>query len=122
RQRTHLLGTGREWKKYQEEFGSIVAEETYQDGKTDRNLLSRFFRKIEESGTPVVDRNGALYLQMADGAESSSLGLSASNIFSPNSDRDLAHELMPARVGKVLKSPKHSRENMVEFKGDWDLL
>jgi len=122
RQRTHLLGTGREWKKYQEEFGSILAEETYQDGKPDRNLSHSFFRKIEESGTPVVDRNGALSLQMADGGESSSVGLSASNIFSPNSDPDLAHELMLARIGKVLKSPKHSRENMVEFKGDWDLL
>ncbi len=29
---------------------------------------------------------------------------------------------MLARIGRVLKSPKHSRENMVEFKKDWDML
>jgi hypothetical protein len=34
----------------------------------------------------------------------------------------LAYQLILARVGHVLKSPKHSRESMVEFKKDWHLL
>jgi hypothetical protein len=34
----------------------------------------------------------------------------------------LAYELLLARSNRVLKSPKHSRETMPEFKQDWALL
>ncbi len=54
--------------------------------------------------------------------ESSRLGLSASNVLASDSDSRLAYELLLARVGRVLKSPKHSRETMLEFKDDWALL
>jgi hypothetical protein len=50
------------------------------------------------------------------------VGLSANNIFSSSSDPELAYQLVLARVGRVLKSPKHSRESMAEFKHDWNLL
>jgi hypothetical protein len=50
------------------------------------------------------------------------VGLSANNIFAPGSDSRLAFELLLARVNHVLKSPKHSRETMLEFKEDWALL
>jgi hypothetical protein len=48
--------------------------------------------------------------------------LSANNVFSSGTDTELAYQLILARVGHVLKSPKHSRESMVEFKKDWNLL
>jgi hypothetical protein len=61
-------------------------------------------------------------MEFSDGDESSRIGLSANNIFSSGTDSDLAYQLVFARVGHVLKSPKHSRESMVEFKQDWSLL
>jgi len=58
----------------------------------------------------------------SDANGTSKVGLSRNNIFAPGSDPHLAFELLLARVDAVLKSPKHSRETMMEFKEDWALL
>ena len=50
------------------------------------------------------------------------VGLSASNILASTSDPRMAYELLLARVQQVLKSPKHGRETMLEFRQDWALL
>jgi hypothetical protein len=121
-QRVRLLGTGEEWKKYRQQFGSMVAEVARQDSVPERGELKHFYRRLDQDGTPVADHNGALWMEFSDGDESSRVGLSASNIFSSSSDPELAYQLLLARIGQVLKSPKHSRENMVDFKNDWDLL
>ena len=61
-------------------------------------------------------------MEFSDGDESSRIGLSANNVLSSGTDTDLAYQVVLARVGHVLKSPKHSRESMVEFRKDWKLL
>jgi hypothetical protein len=61
-------------------------------------------------------------MEFSDGDELSQVGLSANNVFSSASDQELSYQLVLARIGRVLNSPKHSRESMVEFKSDWDLL
>ncbi len=121
-QRVNVVGTGEEWKKYREEFESIVAEAAREDSIPARRSLNHFFQHLDEAGTPVADHNGALWMELSDGGDSSRLGLSASNIFSSSSDPELARQLVLARIERVLKSPKHSRETMLEFKSDWDLL
>jgi len=83
---------------------------------------SRFFQRLEKAETPVADPNGSLWMEFSDGGEISRVGLSANNIFSSSSDPELAHQLLLARIGRVLKSPKHSRETLAEFKSDWKLL
>jgi hypothetical protein len=106
----------------------MVAESAAEQGASTSGSLSmsgslkKFFRKLDEAGTAVADRNGALWMEFSDGDESSRIGLSANNVFSSGTDTDLAYQLVLARVGHVLKSPKHSRESMVEFKKDWNLL
>ena len=50
------------------------------------------------------------------------LGISASNVFAPGSDRQYAYQIMLARMQDELMSPKHSRETMLDFKQDWTLL
>jgi hypothetical protein len=52
----------------------------------------------------------------------SRVGLRASNLFAAASDVQLADLFMLARIDRILKSPKHSRETMQEFKTDWALL
>jgi hypothetical protein len=117
-----VIGTPEEWKKYREEFNTLVADAARQDSIPERGSLNRFFQQLDKAGTPVADHNGALWMEVSGGGESSRVGLSLSNILSTSSDPELAHQLVLARIGRVLKSPKHSRENMVEFKSDWNLL
>jgi hypothetical protein len=127
-QRARIVGTSKEWKRYRAAFASMAAESTGEPGISVAGpvnmsgSLKKFFRRLDEAGTPVADRNGALWMEFPEGEATSRIGLSANNIFSAGSDSDLTYELVLARVEHVLKSPKHSRESMVEFKKDWNLL
>jgi hypothetical protein len=126
--RAHVVGTSSEWKQYRTQFASIVAEAAADPGVAGSGTLfasgslKKFFHRLDEAGTAVADRNGALWMEFSDGDESSKIGLSANNVFGSGTDTELAYQLLLARVGQVLKSPKHSRENMVEFRKDWNLL
>jgi hypothetical protein len=121
RERARVVGTSEEWKEYREEFHSITEEAMRGEIVLDRKDLNRFFKHIDEAGTPMVDANGALWMEMSDGDGTSKVGLSASNTLAPVSDSRLAYRLILARINYVLKSPKHGRETMVEFKKDWTL-
>jgi hypothetical protein len=125
-QRTRVLGTAQEWKQYRASFKFIVAESAAEQSAAGSPTMTRswkkFFRQLDEAGTTVADRNGALWMEFSEGDESSRIGLSASNVFSSGTDSELAYQLVLARIGHVLESPKHSREGMVEFKKDWSLL
>src|SRR5882672_3108622 len=129
-QRAKMVGTAEEWKQYRASFATILIESDGEQalaGSPDSALeakgsLKKFFRQLDESGTPVVDSNGALWMEFSGGGESSRIGLSANNVLSSGTDADLAYQVVLARVGHVLKSPKHSRESMVEFRKDWKLL
>jgi len=129
-ERDRMVGTPEEWKQYRAFFAYILAESAGKQSPTGsltgslktNGSLKQFFRRLDDAGTPVADHNGALWMEVSDGDELSRTGLSASNVLSSGSDTDLAYQLVLARVGHVLKSPKHSRESMVEFRKDWKLL
>jgi hypothetical protein len=129
-QRARVVGTSEEWKQYRNSFASILTESAAEQNLTGpangsrktSGSLKKFFRRLDDSGTPVADRNGALWMEFADGDQSSKIGLSANNVMSSGSDAELAYQVVLARVGHVLNSPKHSRESMVEFKKDWKVL
>ena len=121
-ERAKIVGTPEEWKRYLTAYNSVLAEAAREDSIPERRRLSHFFQRLDEAGTPVADRDGALWMEFSDGDDLSQVGLSANNVFSPGSDPELAYQLVLARIGRVLNSPKHSRENIVEFKSDWDLL
>lgn len=134
-QRARVVGTAQEWKQYRASFNSIVAEAAAEQNATGGTSASpnfslsfmnrsfkKFFRGLDEAGTTVADRNGALWMEFSEGDETSRIGLSANNVLSTGNDSELSYQLVLARVGHVLESPKHSRESMVEFKKDWSLL
>ena len=129
-ERARMVGTSDEWKQYRAWYAYILAESAAEEslpGSQNESLnangsLKKFFRRLDDAGTPVADRNGALWMEFSDRDESSRIGLSANNVFSSGTDADLAYQLLLARVGHALKSPKHSRESMVEFRKDWNLL
>ena len=120
--RADVVGTPGEWKLYRQAFGAAVDDSVRSGTIPDRQYLQGVFKRLDEAATYSVDQNGTLWAEFPDSTGSLRLGLSANSVFSSDSDSVLAHELLLARVGRVLKSPKHSREPMLEFKNDWALL
>jgi hypothetical protein len=120
--RTRLVGTSKEWKQYRKSFDSMVADNIHQDVLDDRRDLNRFFKHFDEAGTPSVDEHGLLWMNASENGRSVKVGLSAGNVLGPGSDPQLALELLLTRIDHVLKSPKHSREPMLEFVQDWAAL
>ncbi len=121
-QRADVVGTPREWKRYRQAFDAAVDDAARRGIIPDRESLTGVFKRIEEAGTLLADPSGALWVEVPDANGSSRLGLSASNVLASDSDSRLADELLLARAGRVLKSPRHGRETMLEFQQDWALL
>jgi hypothetical protein len=121
-ERSEFVGTSEEWKKYRKALDSIVEEAVHGEIIANHGFLNHLFRQLDEAGTAFIDGDGALWLEIPGKGETFRVGLSADNILAHGSDSQLAYELLLARSNRVLKSPKHSRETMSEFKQDWALL
>jgi hypothetical protein len=117
-----LVGTAKEWKQYREAFGSLTNDAISREIIPNYDFLGRLYKYLDHNGTLSVDGNGSLWLDLSQGGKPSRLGLSASNIFAFGSDSQWAYALTLARADHYLKSPKHSREIMPDFKNDWALL
>jgi hypothetical protein len=121
-QRALIVGTKQEWKQFGKEFDAIVDQAALEGIIPSRAYLDHFLNRLGKANDVGVDRNGAVWLDNAEDGNTGRLGVGASNILSPDSDPRLAYLLILARAERVLKSPKHSRETMLEFKDDWKLL
>jgi len=121
-QRADVVGTSREWELYRQLFDAAVNDAVRDEVIPDRDYLNRLLKNLAKAGTPFADERGALWMEVPDSNGSSRLGLSENNVLAPDSDSKLAAELLLARIGRELKSPRHSRETMLEFKEDWALL
>ena len=119
--REEVVGTPKEWKRYNQEFNLMVNEALREEVIPSRDYIDHFFKYLDQSGKPYADSNGALWMEVSDG-DLTQVGVSVNNIFAPGSDPRLAFVLLLARVHEVLKSPKHLRETLIEFKEDWALL
>jgi hypothetical protein len=117
-----LVGTAKEWKEYRTAFGSLADEAIIREVIPNRDFLDGLFKYLDRAGTPVVDSNGLLWLDLSQGGKPSRLGLSESNLFAAGTDSQWSYAVILARANHYLKSPKHSREIMPEFKNDWALL
>jgi hypothetical protein len=121
-QRADVVGTSKTWKDYKKAFTLVVEEAVRNEIIPNRKYLDHFYRRLESDGTLAVDANGASTMEIVNQVQKTRVGLSASNILSSESDPELAYVLMLTRIDRVLKSPKHSRETMSEFRKDWALL
>jgi hypothetical protein len=118
----NVVGTSAEWKEYRKEFNLLVDEAVHTEVIPNRGYLEDFFKQLDETGTAFLDATGGLWMDVPEPGTSARVGLSASNILSAKSDPHLAYVVLLARIDRVLKSPKHSRETMPEFKDDWAYL
>jgi hypothetical protein len=121
-ERARIVGTSEEWKEYRTALDSIAEEAILEENIPDHAYLKRSFKRLDRVGTPSADGHGALWMEFPDRGETIKVGLSASNILAAWSDPRTAYELILARAQQVLKSPKHGRETMLEFRQDWELL
>lgn len=120
--RARIVGSSEEWKGYRNALDSIAEETIREENLPDRGYLNGSIKRVDKVGTPTADENGALWMEIPDRDATIKVGLSASNILASTSDPRMAYELLLARVQQVLKSPKHGRETMLEFRQDWALL
>jgi hypothetical protein len=121
-EREDVLGTPKEWKAYRKEFDSILQAVVREQIIPNRKYLKHFFERLEDTGKPYADSRGGLWLEVPNGRVTSKVGVSASNILAQGSDPRLAFVLLLARIDRILKSHKHSRETMLEFNQDWAML
>ena len=121
-ERDEIVGTPTEWDFYRRALHAAVDDEVRRGTIPKRAYLKHVFKHLDEKGTVYADASGALWMEVPSASGSPRLGLSVSNVLAAGSDSRLADELLLARVGGELKSPKHERENMLELKEDWALL
>lgn len=115
-ERTQIVGASAEWNNYRKAFDTEIEEN--KDSREARDP-SHFFKLLDEKGTPRVDSDGATWMQVFENGESVHVGVSASNVLARESDPQLSYELLLARTSVFLKSSKHRRETMFEFRQDW---
>jgi len=117
-----IVGTPEEWKSYKTALKEMFNESVHEEIVPDRHYFGRLFKLLDEKGQPVTTSNGSIWMDVPNSTGTSRVGLSASNILSRGSDAHLAYEILLERTDHILKSPKHSRETMVDFKVDWEIL
>jgi hypothetical protein len=117
-----IVGTKNQWAEYQKQFPGIVDEAIRQEIIPDHDYLKRVLKHLEQAGTVRVDADGSLWMSLPNEETEQTVGISASNIFADSSQSQFAYQIILARMEYELKSPKHSRETMLEFERDWNLL
>jgi hypothetical protein len=112
-----VLGLRQDWATYRERFAAIQQSVAAQE-------LSRkhFFPQQFDKGVATVDANGHPWLAIEINGSTRRVGVSNRNLMAPESDPELAFQLMLVRVGYVLRAKNHRRETMEEFRKDWSLL
>lgn len=122
RERVQAVGTAEEWKAYSQAFDSLAEEAASEELIPGHDYLSHFFKYLDRVGTPRLGTDGAVWLDVSDNGTNTRIGLSPSNLLDSGSDTRLSYALALARIGYFLKTPKHRRETMPQFKADWELL
>jgi len=84
--------------------------------------MSHFFKELDRSGRASVDSDGSVWMELWENGEPLQVGLSANNALASGSNPQLAFKFLLTRTAGVLKSPKHRRETMQDFKQDWSSL
>ncbi len=106
------------WRRYRSEFREILDSALHDGVFASHREVKDYFKLLDRTATPMTDESGAPLLRV----NGSTVGLSAANITSPNSDPLLGYRIMLARVESVLQTPPKQRESFSQFQQDWALL
>jgi hypothetical protein len=117
-----IVGTKDQWAEYQKQFPAIVDQAVREDIIPDRGYVNRVFKRLGQAATLSVDPDGSLWMSLPNQEQHERVGISASNLFAAGSDGMFAYQIVLARMEYELKSPKHSRETLMAFQYDWNLM
>ncbi|HEY4950734.1 MAG TPA: hypothetical protein VIH88_10405, partial [Candidatus Acidoferrales bacterium] len=117
-----IVGTKDQWAEYQKQFPAIVDQAVREDIIPDRGYVNRVFKRLGQAATLSVDPDGSLWMSLPNQEQHERVGISASNLFAAGSDGMFAYQIVLARMEYELKSPKHSRETLMGFQYDWNLM
>jgi hypothetical protein len=118
----HQVGDEQEWEKYHERFEEVLRTAIADGVVSNRGELRNLFRGLQARGKVSIDDQQQVWLQLERNGELRRVGLSADNVLSSQSDRDLAFQLLLARTEYLLDADSKHRELYPEFQRDWELL
>lgn len=118
-ERLEVVGSSGEWKQSRKILASFIDENK---GVLDSDDIKSFLKHLDRAGTPSVDEDGSVWIRLVENGEPLNVGVSESNVLAHGSNPRLACQVLLARDSRLLKSPKHSRETMLEFRQDWIAL
>jgi len=125
--REAIIGTNADWQQNQASFALAVQKAVNEEMIPDRGYLKHVLRTLNRGGKVSADADGALWLSIDPAVTGVAgapvrVGISESNLLAAGSDPQFAYQLMLARLDRELAAPKHSREDLVEFRRDQYLL
>ena len=121
-QREEVIGTKQEWKQYHTDLDGILDEAVEEKIIPGSDYLEHFAMQLQKTAMPVLGPHGGMWLEIPKDGQTERLGVSANNILEPGSNSRLAYSVLLVRAEQMLKSPKHERESIDDFKSDWQLL
>jgi hypothetical protein len=126
--RAVIVGTNADWQQNQASFALAMQEAVNDEMIPNRGYLKHVLRTLNRDAKVSADADGALWLTVSPattgvpGGQPVRIGISESNVLAVGSDPQFAYQLILARLDRELASPKHSREDLVEFRRDQYLL
>lgn len=118
-ERLEVVGTSSEWKLSRKTFASFIDENKV---VLDPDDVKSFLKHLDRAGTPSLDEDGSVWIRLVENGQPLNVGVSENNVLAHGSNARLACKVLLARDSRLVKSPKHSRETMLEFRQDWIAL
>jgi hypothetical protein len=121
-ERNRIFGREEDWKAYRASLQTMLAKAIQQKLFLDEGEIKTFFRDLEFQSEPFFDANGHLMLRVDNYGKKDLLGLTRTNILSPETDVRLAYKLMLVKLKAELDAPKKNRETFDVLQSNWALL
>jgi hypothetical protein len=121
-ERAKILGSSEEWANFRKQVDAMIQEAVADETISRRGSLDQLFKHLDKVGSFEAENDGSVWMEIATPDGKRRAGVSASNVFAADSDALLGYQIFLARAGRIVRSPKHSRETMLEFKTDWSAL
>jgi hypothetical protein len=114
-------------RSYAIELNHLLAADLSMNGaatgtESGRNHVEKTFARTMDNASPGFDAEGRPVLRMLIGEESVNMGVAQGNIFSTESSRGFAQQLLKARLQEELRRGNPPKVSESDIENDWNLL
>jgi hypothetical protein len=121
-ERLRVFGRKQDWASYKNQLKPLIAKAIQDNLFLDNSEVKSFFRDLELQSEPVFNTNGDLILKVENYGKESVLGITRTNILSPETDVALAYKLMLVKMKAELDSKAENRVTFYELEENWNLM